>query len=72
MASAMLILLAASQTSTLRQCIPAEVKDLGTHLERLLRRWMRIPGQCGVSPSVERSIELISEVNVSLESMKLW
>ncbi|KAL1960100.1 hypothetical protein VTO42DRAFT_272 [Malbranchea cinnamomea] len=69
MASVMLILLAAAQTPVLRKCIPPEAKDLGAHLERLLRRWMRIPGDCGISPSVERSVELISEVNMSLNGI---
>ncbi|PGH14336.1 hypothetical protein AJ79_03158 [Helicocarpus griseus UAMH5409] len=69
MASAMLIILAASQTTGIQEYITSEIKDLGPHLEHLLRQWMHIPGYGGVSPNVKRAIELIVKVNKALEAM---
>ncbi|PGH15985.1 hypothetical protein AJ80_05361 [Polytolypa hystricis UAMH7299] len=69
MASAMLILLAASQITALQNCIRPISPVIGPHLEGLLRSWMHLPGQSGVSPSVKRSIELIGEVSQSLKEI---
>ena len=69
MASAMLIILAASQTPALRECLDARTTELGPHLEMLLRQWMYIPSQSNVSPSVERSIDLIGEVTIQLDEV---
>jgi hypothetical protein len=73
MAGCMLILLAAVRIPHLRTCIGPEVLSVGEHLQRLLSRWMRVPvgGGGGVneqvgfegSPSVERSLRLIIEVD---------
>lgn len=63
----MLIILAASQTPVIRGCLSDKTTELGPHLELLLRQWMYIPAQSNVSPSVERSIELIGEVTMILD-----
>jgi hypothetical protein len=54
----MLILLAAYCVPSIRPHIRAEVIDLGQHLERLLARWLWVPGP-PVSPSVEQAISWI-------------
>ncbi|KAK2778028.1 hypothetical protein FQN52_002933 [Onygenales sp. PD_12] len=69
MASAMLIILAASQTAAVQAYITPDVTALGPHLESLLRQWMHIPAHGDVSPSVERSIGLISKVDQALREI---
>ncbi|KAK2785103.1 hypothetical protein FQN53_007997 [Emmonsiellopsis sp. PD_33] len=69
MASAMLIILAASQTAAVQAYITPDVTALGPHLERLLRQWIHIPAHGDVSPSVERSIGLISKVDQALREI---
>ncbi|KAK2796912.1 hypothetical protein FQN50_009371 [Emmonsiellopsis sp. PD_5] len=69
MASAMLIILAASQTAAVQAYITPDVTALGPHLEGLLRQWMHIPAHGDVSPSVERSIGLISKVDQALREI---
>ncbi|KAF2836365.1 putative C6 transcription factor [Patellaria atrata CBS 101060] len=69
MASAMLILLAASQLPVLLQPnIASRATLLGPHLEQLLRTWMHIPG-ASVSPSVEHSVRLIKRVDNIFKQM---
>lgn len=77
MANVMLILLAAYRVPQLRNCIGADIVNLGGHLDQLLSCWMRFPGEA-VSPSVEQGIHLIrlvegiiqNEHNSSLSSRK--
>ncbi|KAF9894145.1 hypothetical protein FE257_009118 [Aspergillus nanangensis] len=68
MASVMLITLAASRLTTLRECLSPEVLDMGPHITSLLTEWMHIPGQ-EVSPSVLQSVKLIGDVSVTLRAV---
>lgn len=58
----MLTMLAACQHPYIKQHIEAKATSIGGHLVRLLTRWMHITNEL-VSPSVDRSIKLIMEVD---------
>ena len=62
MAGVMLTMLAACQHPNIKQHIEAKATSLGGHLVRLLTRWMHITNH-PVSPSVDRSVKLIMQVD---------
>lgn len=62
MAGVMLMMLAACQHPCIKQHIEAKATSTGGHLVRLLTRWMHITNE-PVSPSVDRSVKLIMEVD---------
>lgn len=62
MASAMLILLAASRVPSLQDRLGPDVTTLGAHLKHLIGPWMHAPGS-SVSPSVGQSLRLIDEID---------
>jgi hypothetical protein len=70
MASVMLIVLAAARENALRDCLPANVVDIGLNLSTHLAQWLQIPGS-GVSPSVLQSIRLIEDASTSLQAILL-
>ncbi|PQE07905.1 C6 zinc finger domain-containing protein [Rutstroemia sp. NJR-2017a WRK4] len=65
MTAGMLILLAASRLPYLRDLISADVLTIGAHLQTLIKRWVYIPGE-HLSPSIEQSLRMISEIDVFL------
>jgi hypothetical protein len=65
MTAGMLILLAASRLPYLRNLISADVLTIGAHLQTLIKRWVHIPGE-HLSPSIEQSLRMISEIDVFL------
>ncbi|KAK4231088.1 lactose permease [Podospora fimiseda] len=62
MAGAMLVLLAACQTPSLRGLIGPEVLSAGDHLKGLLEGWQQLSGGPS-SPSVDQSVRIISEAD---------
>ena len=62
MAGVMLTMLAACQHPNIKQHIGTKATSLGGHLVRLLTRWMHITSN-QVSPSVDRSVKLIMQVD---------
>ncbi|KAK2761152.1 hypothetical protein FQN54_001673 [Arachnomyces sp. PD_36] len=62
MAGVMLTMLAACQHPYIKQHIGTKATSIGTHLVRLLSRWMHITSD-PVSPSVDRSVKLIIQVD---------
>ena len=66
MASTMLLLLAASRISALKQRLDSRVLEAGSHLTRLIEPWMHLHDP--VSPSVRQSLRMIGEVNTLLHA----
>ena len=62
MAGAMLVLLAACRTPSLKDLIGPEVLAAGDHLRKLLEGWQQVMGDPS-SPSVEQSVRIISEAD---------
>lgn len=62
MAGVMLTMLAACQHPSIKQHIGPKATSIGGHLVRLLTRWMHITDE-PVSPSVDRSVKLIIQVD---------
>lgn len=64
MTGAMLVLLAASRIPYLRTLLDKGfMRDIGSHLQQLIRRWVGIPGVEGRSPSIEQSLRMIGEID---------
>lgn len=62
MAGAMLVLLAACRTPSLKDLIGPEVLAAGDHLRKLLEGWQQVMGGPS-SPSVDQSVRIISEAD---------
>lgn len=62
MAGAMLVLLAACRTPSLKDLIGLEVVAAGDHLRKLLEGWQQVMGDPS-SPSVDQSLRIISEAD---------
>lgn len=69
MAGSMLMLLAAYQTPGLRDLLDERVFSIGHRLEKLIERWLNVPGQA-VSPSVERALHIIVTVDSILQEAR--
>lgn len=61
MTGAMLVLLAACQLPALRPLVGKESLAAGPHLKSLIEGWLRVSGE-PVSPSVDQSLRIITEV----------
>jgi hypothetical protein len=62
MAGAMLVLLAACRTPSLRNLISPEILLAGDHLKQLLEGWQKVSGDPS-SPSVDQSVRIIGEAD---------
>ncbi|TVY89078.1 hypothetical protein LAWI1_G004735 [Lachnellula willkommii] len=60
MTAAMLILLVAIRTPTLRPLIGTDVLTAASHLKQLISTWT---DDCGSSPSIDQSLRLIAEID---------
>jgi hypothetical protein len=62
MTAAMLILLVACRIPVLRQLVGEEVLTAAPHLKQLIQNWTKTSDQ-PISPSIEQSLRLISEID---------
>ena len=70
MAGSMLMLLAVYQTPSLRVLLDDRVFNIGRRLEILIGRWLHVPGDQSLSPSVERALRIIATVDGLLQEAR--
>ena len=70
MAGSMLMLLAVYQTPCLQELLDERIFSIGSRLEVLIRRWLYVPSDQSVSPSVERALYIIVTVDGILQEAR--
>jgi len=66
----MLMLLAVYRTPCLQGLLDERIFSIGRRLEVLIRRWLYVPGDQSISPSVERALHIIITVDGILQEAR--